>query len=121
MKHINQHIEWWYVRHKQPLYHAPVLGKVSNNYYKNICKFVSMIRTIVKPNKNSLTLQLPDDLVGKTVEVIAFEIDQDISLKPGKDSLDKEKHMQQIEKGLSNYRTDLSGFKFNRDEANDYE
>jgi hypothetical protein len=80
-----------------------------------------MIRTIVKPSKNSLTLQLPDDLVGKTVEVIAFEIDQDIPLKSGKKSLDKEKRIREIEKGLSNYRTDLSGFKFNRDEANDYD
>jgi len=80
-----------------------------------------MIRTIVKPSKNSLTLQLPDDLVGKTVEVIAFEIDQDISLKPGNKSFDKKKRMAEIEKGLSNYRTDLSGFKFNRDEANDYD
>ena len=80
-----------------------------------------MIRTIVKPSKNSLTLQLPDDLVGKTVEVIAFEIDQDVSTSPDKKQLDKGKRMQQIEKGLSNYRIDLSGFKFNRDEANDYE
>lgn len=80
-----------------------------------------MIRTIVKPTKNSLTLQLPDDLVGKTVEVIAFEIEPDISLSSGKKNLDKEKRMQEIEKGLSNYRIDLSGFKFNRDEANDYD
>jgi len=85
------------------------------------CKFVNMIRTIVKPRKNSLTLQLPDYLVGKTVEVIAFEIDGDISSEPGKKKLDKEKRMQEIEKGLSNYRIDLSGFKFNRDEANDYD
>ncbi len=33
-----------------------------------------MIRTILKSNKNNLTLTLPDDLVGKLIEVIAFEI-----------------------------------------------
>jgi len=35
-----------------------------------------MMRTIVKSSKNSLILELPDDLVGKTIEIIAFEIDQ---------------------------------------------
>lgn len=34
-----------------------------------------MVRTILKTERNSITLQLPDDLVGKTVEVIAFEVD----------------------------------------------
>lgn len=33
-----------------------------------------MIRTILKADQNSLTLTLPDDLVGKLIEVIAFEI-----------------------------------------------
>lgn len=33
-----------------------------------------MIRTILKTDKNTLTLTLPDDLVGKLVEIIAFEI-----------------------------------------------
>jgi DNA gyrase/topoisomerase IV subunit B len=33
-----------------------------------------MIRTILKSNQNNLTLTLPDDLVGKLIEVIAFEI-----------------------------------------------
>jgi len=78
-----------------------------------------MIRTILKTSKNSLTIQLPDDLVGKTVEVIAFEIDKADPV-PVK-SVDKKKLIESIEKGLSNYRKDISGFKFNREEANDYE
>ncbi len=34
-----------------------------------------MLRQIIMPDNNSVTLQLPDDLVGKTVEIIAFEIE----------------------------------------------
>lgn len=39
-----------------------------------------MLRTILKPEQNKITLQLPDDLIGKTVEVIAFEV-EDIEVK----------------------------------------
>jgi len=80
-----------------------------------------MIRTILKTSKNSLTIQLPDDLVGKTVEVIAFEIDKTDPVPVENQSVDKKKLIEAIEKGLSNYRKDISGFKFNREEANDYE
>ncbi|WP_257667515.1 hypothetical protein [Parapedobacter tibetensis] len=78
-----------------------------------------MIRTIIKPTKNSLTIRLPDNLVGKTVEVLAFELET-----PKVDetiTADKEKRIKTLEKGLSKYRMDLSGFKFDRDEANDYD
>jgi hypothetical protein len=79
-----------------------------------------MIRTILKSNKNSLTLRLPDDLVGKTIEVIAFELDE---LNPEKKlpDADRLKRIEAIDKALSKYRFDLSDFKFDRDEANDYE
>jgi hypothetical protein len=33
-----------------------------------------MVRAILKSNKNDLTITLPDNLVGKLIEVIAFEI-----------------------------------------------
>lgn len=79
-----------------------------------------MIRTILKSTKNSLTLQLPDDLVGKTIEVIAFEIDQVNPPKKFQD-IEKSKKIEAIDKALSKYRVDLSGYKFDRDEANDYE
>lgn len=36
-----------------------------------------MIRTILKSSQNNLTLTLPDSLVGKLIEVIAFEIQQE--------------------------------------------
>ncbi len=40
-----------------------------------------MIRTILKSEQNNLTLILPDDLVGKVIEIIAFEVKEDI-VKP---------------------------------------
>ncbi len=79
-----------------------------------------MIRTILKSDTNSVTLKLPDDLVGKTIEVIAFEIDQ-ISPSEKPWANEKSKRIEAIDKALNKYRVDLSGFKFNRDEANDYE
>ncbi len=36
-----------------------------------------MIRSILKTNNNNLTIKLPDNLVGKLIEVIAFEIKED--------------------------------------------
>ncbi len=34
-----------------------------------------MMREIITPKKSMVTLQLPEEMVGKTVEVIAFEIE----------------------------------------------
>jgi len=79
-----------------------------------------MIRTILKSNKNSLTLQLPDDLVGKMIEVIAFEIDQPESVEDVV-QIDRLAKAEAIDKALRGYRVDLSNFKFDRDEANNYE
>jgi len=79
-----------------------------------------MIRTILKSDKNSLTLQLPNNMVGKMIEVIAFEIDQ---AKPIENlqNVEKSEKIKAIDKALSKYRVDMSGFKFDRDEANDYD
>ena len=77
-----------------------------------------MVRTILKPEKNSLTIKLPDNFVGKVIEVIAFEIDQvdnEIVI------IEKKKRIEDIDKALNKHRIDLTNFKFNRDEANDYE
>ncbi len=34
-----------------------------------------MLREIITPKKSLVTVRLPDEMVGKTIEVIAFEID----------------------------------------------
>ena len=36
-----------------------------------------MLREIIKPQKASFTMRIPEAMVGKTVEVIAFEIDDE--------------------------------------------
>ena len=77
-----------------------------------------MVRTILKPEKNSLTIKLPDNFVGKVIEVIAFEIDQvDNEIA----AVEKKKRIEDIDKALNKHRVDLTNFKFNRDEANNYE
>ena len=40
-----------------------------------------MIRKILKSDKNILTLNLPDELVGRMIEVIAFSIDDSTTVK----------------------------------------
>lgn len=76
-----------------------------------------MLRQIIKPTQNALTLQLPDELVGKTVEVIAFEIEGE-KVQEQSSKADRVKNVIEIFDG---YRVDLSNFKFDRNEANDYD
>lgn len=73
-----------------------------------------MIREIVKPQGNTYVLQLPDEMIGKTVEVIAFEIEEKGTLLP-------QKSMTQLRAELKELTVDMKDFKFDRDEANDYE
>ena len=75
---------------------------------------MELIREIIYPTENNYTLRLPDGMIGKQVEVIAFEIEK----TPEKATSDK---MERLVKSLDNLKIDLSNFKFNRDEANDYE
>ena len=78
-----------------------------------------MIRTILRTNNNSLTLELPDDLVGKIIEVIAFSVeDTKINIK---DITPKETRIEVLKDKLKNFTFNSGGYKFNRDEANDYE
>lgn len=78
-----------------------------------------MVRTIIKSDNKELRLQLPDDLVGKMIEVIAFSIEE--TKTAVKDSISKAKRIEAIDQALNKHRVDLSDFKFDRDEANDYE
>jgi hypothetical protein len=48
-----------------------------------------MFREILKPAKKTVSLQLPKELIGKTVEVLAFEV-VDFE-KVGKRKVDKKK------------------------------
>jgi len=73
-----------------------------------------LLREIITPQKASFTMLLPEEMVGKTVEVIAFEIDGEKTI------LNKAQRLLQIEELTKSTLVDLSGFKFNRDQANDY-
>ncbi|MFD1256409.1 hypothetical protein ACFQ3S_06335 [Mucilaginibacter terrae] len=39
-----------------------------------------MIRTLVKPDKQSISIILPENFIGKQVEVIAFTVDEATSV-----------------------------------------
>jgi hypothetical protein len=74
-----------------------------------------MLREIIKPKKASFTMRLPEEMVGKTVEVIAFEINDEKAIP------DKTQRLLKIEELTKSTLVDLSGFKFDRDQANNYD
>lgn len=71
-----------------------------------------MYRAIIVPKEKKLTIELPDQLVGKEVEILAFEIDKDQPLS-GKPSIDE------IRAFYRTYQVDMTGFTFSRAEANE--
>jgi hypothetical protein len=78
-----------------------------------------MIRELIKPVENRYVLNLPDEMVGKTVEVIAFEIDNTEKLIA---DITPAESIQAIQKKYARYPViSHDNYKFNRDEANDYE
>lgn len=77
-----------------------------------------MLCEIITPQNPVVTVRLPDEMVGKTIEVIAFEIeppDQKAEI------FDSQKEIERIQKLTSGSLVDLSNFKFDRDEANNYD
>ena len=64
------------------------------------------IREIVIPENNKIELIVPDNFIGEQVEVLAIKIDKETS------QIKKDKSFDAI-------KLDLSGFKFNREEANE--
>jgi cytochrome c-type biogenesis protein CcmE len=75
-----------------------------------ICRTnLAMIRTIITAEGNQLTLTLPDNFLGKQIEVIAFIVEDAIQKTKKKVSftvLDVPKNMK-------------VNYKFNREEANE--
>ena len=64
------------------------------------------IREIVIPENNKIELIVPDNFIGEQVEVFAIKID-------------KETDQFKRDKSFDAIKLDLSGFKFNREEANE--
>ena len=75
---------------------------------------MELIREIIVPTGNSYTLNLPDEMIGKQVEVIAFEIGN-------KAFREKAEKIARLSESLKDLRIDLSNYKFDRDEANNYD
>lgn len=73
-----------------------------------------MVREIITPKKRLVTVRLPEEMVGKTVELLAFEIDG------RKKEINRTERLRRIEDLTRASLVDLSEFTFNRDEANDY-
>lgn len=77
-----------------------------------------MICKIIIPTQDTYLLQLPPYLIGKNVEILAFEVRREPEMLI---PLSKESRIQYLKQALERFRVDLSNFKFNRDEANDYD
>ena len=73
-----------------------------------------MIREIITPESNTYVLTLPDEMVGKIIEVVAFELEEMPEIN-GKKTID------QLNQELSGLTVNINDFKFNRDEANNYD
>ena len=67
-----------------------------------------MIRTVVKANKKTLSFRLPDDYIGKELEVIVFSKDEGIQENKTKKNV-----------SFTVLHSDIKNYKFNRDEANE--
>ncbi len=80
-----------------------------------------MYRQIITSAAPSYTLHLPDDMLGKVIEIIAFEIEEEDKNYTIKAISDKQKRLSQIDNLTKDKLVDLSNYKFNRDEANNYD
>lgn len=67
-----------------------------------------MVRTLITPEDRNILIRVPEDYIGKQVEVIAF-------------TLEENSNVAQIKKQASFTALKLNtiGYKFNREEANE--
>jgi hypothetical protein len=71
-----------------------------------------MLRKIITPKEKSLTLEIPESLMGQEVEILIFPINQ----------VDDEKGDQvPFSERTKDLRFRSGGYKFNRLEANEYD
>jgi hypothetical protein len=77
-----------------------------------------MIRKIIFPTQSTYLLELPNSLIGKSVEILAFDISE---AENELISEDKEQKLKSIEELLASFTFNSGGYKFDREDANDYE
>ena len=83
-----------------------------------------MYRKIFTPSKlnSNIPFAIHSEWYGQLVEVIVFPInDADVQAQHNLTMQEKRRKRDELNKILDEYPLDLSGFKFNRDEANDYD
>ena len=73
-----------------------------------------MFRTILTPKVKSLTIELPQELIGKPVEILAFEITKTTSQQTR-----NKPSAAEISAFYEKFQINMSGFRFNREEANE--
>ena len=73
-----------------------------------------MIREIIIPKRNRLRIVIPDRMIGKPIELILREQTESLFNPPGKT-------ISELEAELKGLTVNMKGYKFTRDEANDYE
>ncbi len=72
-----------------------------------------MIRKIVVPQERTYVLELPEAFIGKSVEVLAFEVEEEV--------IATKKTVKELEQELAGLTVNDPDFSFDRDEANNYE
>lgn len=80
-----------------------------------------MLRQIITPLVPTFTLQFPNDMLGKKIEIIAFELIEQASISQVSNNSDKMLRLKRIEDITKDKLVDLSNYRFNRDEANNYD
>ncbi len=78
-----------------------------------------MVREILIPTETTLHLRLPAEFVGKRIEVLAFEVGEPeaVTMPAPDTSVQRLADVRQIFAGVE---VDLSNFKFDRNDANNY-
>lgn len=69
-------------------------------------------KVFVAKEVQDLTITLPEELLNKEVEIIAFELQHN-------DASDRGKKLAEAKAFFKTVAVDMSGFKFNREEANE--
>ena len=75
---------------------------------------MELVKKIIVPTTDSYVLTLPKEMVGKQIEVTAIEVDP-------KNPTDIDARMQRLNDSLSKLKVDLTNWKFDRNEANNYD
>lgn len=79
-----------------------------------------MIREIVEVTDEHYTIKFPQEFLGQKVEIIAFKIEE--TEDKAIEVLDREQKLQDIRERYGKYpRTSHENYKFDRDEANDFD